>query len=170
GFDGLVIEGKADKPVYIFIDNGKVCIKNAIHLWGKDAYETTSLIREELGNPKVRVAAIGPAGEKLVSFAGIFNDGHNVAARMGLGAVMGSKMVKAIAVNGSSKIHISDRSLLNKLTGDYRTLVKTDPHFRYFTTHGTNGIFEPCYLIGDVPIKNFTEGVFQNYHILRASV
>ena len=166
GFDGLVIKGKADKPVYIFIDNGKVYIKKALHLWGKDACETTSLIREELGNPKVRVAAIGPAGEKLVSFAGIFNDGHNVAARMGLGAVMGSKMVKAIAVNGSSKIHISERSLLNKLTGDYRTLVKTDPHFRYFTTHGTNGIFEPCYLIGDVPIKNFTEGVFQNYHNL----
>ncbi|HLA28349.1 MAG TPA: aldehyde ferredoxin oxidoreductase family protein [Syntrophales bacterium] len=166
GFDGLVVKGKADKPVYIFIDNGKVYIKNAAHLWGKDTCETTSLIREELGNPKVRVAAVGPAGEKLVYFAGIFNDGHNVAGRMGLGAVMGSKMVKAIAVNGSSKIHISDRLLLKKLTGDYRTLVKTDPHFRYFTTHGTNGIFEPCYLIGDVPIKNFTEGVLQNYHNL----
>jgi aldehyde:ferredoxin oxidoreductase len=166
GFDGLVVKGKADRPVYIFIDNGNVCIKDASHLWGKDTYETVSLIQEELGNPKVRVAAIGPAGEKLVSIAGIFNDGHNAAARMGLGAVMGSKRLKAIAVNGSSRIPVYDRSLLNKLTGIYRDLVKTDPHLRYFTTHGTNGIFEPCYLIGDIPIKNFTEGVFQNYHNL----
>jgi len=161
GFDGLVIKGKADKPVYIFIDNGNVYIKDAFHLWGKDTYETGCLIREELRNPKVRVAAIGPAGEKLVSIAGICNDGHGAAARMGLGAVMGSKRLKAIAVNGSSRIPVSNRSLLKELTGNYRTLVKTDPYPRYFTTYGTNGTFEPWYLIGDVPIKNFTEGVFR---------
>lgn len=163
GFDGLVIKGKADKPVYILIDNGNVFIKDASHLWGKDTYEAEQLIREELQNSRISVAVIGPAGEKLVSIAGIFNDRHDAAARMGLGAVMGSKRLKAIVVTGSGKIPVRHRQVLKELVKNYLNLVKTDPHFRYFTKHGTNGIFEPCYAIGDVPIKNFTEGAFQNY-------
>src|SRR5665648_1073323 len=101
GFDALVIKGASTAPVYLWIKDGKVEIKDATHLWGKDTGETQKIIREELKDDKIRIAQIGPAGENLVRFANIVNELKHFNGRNGLGAVMGSKKLKAIAVRGT---------------------------------------------------------------------
>src|SRR5262245_39238093 len=100
GYDLLMLEGKAPKPVYLWIYDDVVQIRDARAFWGKTVAETEDGIREELGIPQVRVACIGPAGEKLVRFACVMNDKHRAAGRSGVGAVMGAKNLKAIAVRG----------------------------------------------------------------------
>lgn len=162
GFDGIIITGKAEKPVYLYITNDQIEIRDGSRIWLKDTYETDALLHEELGK-EVRIAAIGPAGERMCLLAGIMNDGHDAAARTGLGAVMGSKNLKAIVVQGDEKIQVANPNRLKSLTQEYYKSVKTEKQMQYFTQHGTNGIFEPCYMIGDVPIKNFKEGIFPNY-------
>src|SRR5258708_37983708 len=108
GFDALVLRGRADHPVYLWIHDGEVELRDASHLWGKDTFETHDLIRAEVGSTGRRgaeagVACIGPAGEQLVRFAAIMGDGKDARAvgRSGLGAVMGSKNLKAVAVRGT---------------------------------------------------------------------
>ena len=100
GFDAVIIEGKADKPVYLSISDGQASIKDAAHLWGKNTKETQAIIRTELQDEHVRVAMIGPGGEKLVRYACIMHGPYDAAGRGGLGAVMGSKNLKAVAVRG----------------------------------------------------------------------
>ena len=100
GFDAVIIEGKADKPVYLSINDGQASIKDATHLWGKNTKETQAIIRTELQDEHVRVAMIGPGGEKLVRYACIMHGPYDAAGRGGLGAVMGSKNLKAVAVRG----------------------------------------------------------------------
>ena len=108
GYDHIVITGKADKPVYLWIDNERVEIRDASGVWGKDTYETPNMIRQELGNPEVKVVCIGPAGENLVRFATVQNEMGNGAGRTGMGTVMGSKNLKAIAVRGTGSIKIAN--------------------------------------------------------------
>jgi aldehyde:ferredoxin oxidoreductase len=110
GFDMIIIRGKSEKPVYLFIDNGKAELRDASDLWGKDVFETTDILSERAGK-NVSVACIGPAGENLVKFSSIMNDKHRAAGRNGVGAVMGSKNLKAIVVGGGSfpKIGNPDR-------------------------------------------------------------
>ncbi|MEM3019471.1 MAG: aldehyde ferredoxin oxidoreductase N-terminal domain-containing protein, partial [Candidatus Bathyarchaeia archaeon] len=100
GFDGIVIEGASEKPVYLWIHNGKAELKDACALWGKGVWDTDDLIKAELGDRDVKLASIGPAGENLVLMAAIINDKHRAAGRAGVGAVMGSKRLKSIAVRG----------------------------------------------------------------------
>jgi len=107
GFDNVIINGKAKRPVYIWIYDGKVKIQDASYLWGKTTWETEKRIREELGDERIRVATIGPAGENLVSSACIVGDRACVAGGSGCGAVMGSKNLKAIAVRGTKSIEIA---------------------------------------------------------------
>src|SRR5207249_7316109 len=107
GYDLLILEGRAAKPVYLFIYDDSVQIRDAAAFWGKTTSETEDGIREELGIPGVRVAGIGPAGENLVRFACIINDKHRAAGRSGVGAVMGSKNLKAVAVRGTRGISVS---------------------------------------------------------------
>jgi aldehyde:ferredoxin oxidoreductase len=107
GFDHIVITGKAEKPCYLWIKDGRVEIKNAEHLWGKDTFETQSLIQHELGDPEIKVVCIGPAGERLVRFASLITDVAASATRTGTGAVMGSKNLKAIAVRGSGSVGVA---------------------------------------------------------------
>lgn len=106
GHDALLIRGRAKKPSYLFIDDDDVELRDAKEVWGKDALETESIIREEIGDDNVRVATIGPAGENLVRFALIANDGR-FAGRTGMGAVMGSKQIKAVAVRGSKAVEVA---------------------------------------------------------------
>ncbi|MFH7860183.1 MAG: aldehyde ferredoxin oxidoreductase N-terminal domain-containing protein, partial [Candidatus Aenigmatarchaeota archaeon] len=108
GFDHIIIEGKSDKPVYIWINNGEVEIKDAQHLYGKTVHETTEIILEEIKEPEASIACIGPAGEKLVRFAAVMNDRDRAAGRCGGGAIMGSKNLKAIAINGEKDIEIAN--------------------------------------------------------------
>jgi aldehyde:ferredoxin oxidoreductase len=103
GFDTIIIEEKADKPVYLWIEDGKATIKDASHLWGKETRETEQAIREELGDEKIQVSMIGPGGENMVRFACIMNGLKDAHGRGGSGAVMGSKNLKAIAVRGHDR-------------------------------------------------------------------
>ena len=102
GYDGIVITGRAEKPVSLFIVEGEAKLRDAADLWGRDTYETTDLLKK--GDPGLKVLAIGPAGENLVRFAAIGNDKGHFVGRTGLGAVMGSKRLKAICVRGSGKL------------------------------------------------------------------
>lgn len=118
GYDGIIITGKSDKPVYLWVHDGSAELHDAGHLWGKkDTHETEDAIKEELGNPKASVAAIGPAGENLCAGAMICNDKNHSFSHSGVGSVMGAKNLKAIAVFGEKTVPIADReklALLNK--------------------------------------------------------
>ena len=107
GFDHLLIEGRSDKPVYLTISDNNIQIRDAKHLWGRDTYQTPDLIRQEIDDPKVQVVCIGPAGENKVVYAAIMSGTGNSAARTGMGAVMGAKNLKAIAVRGRKGIPIA---------------------------------------------------------------
>ena len=109
GYDGLIITGASDRPVYIYIDEDVIEIRDAEVIWGKDTYEVDAILKETTTSEGV-VASIGPAGENLVKFAGIFTDGKDAraAGRTGMGAVMGSKKLKAIVVSGTKKIEVFD--------------------------------------------------------------
>jgi len=111
--DNIVVRGKASEPVYLWIDDDKVEIRPARHLWGKNIRETEAIIREELGDKRVRVAAIGQAGENLVSIANVVNEERS-ASRMGVGAVMGSKNLKAVAVRGTGEVPLFDAAKFNQ--------------------------------------------------------
>ncbi len=157
GYDAMIIQGAAEKPVYIWIKDEVVEIRDAAELWGKDTFETDDAIREMLGDEQIRVAAIGPAGENLVRFACIVNDKGHVAGRGGLGAVMGSKKLKTIAVRGSGKVTVKDRKKLIELAREWRaTGVKGTLH-----KWGTGHNVEEYYKIGALPIKNLSTSVFE---------
>ena len=122
GRSHLMIVGKSKDPVYLWIRDGDVQIRDARHLWGFDAVETQRAIRQELGDQKVQVACIGLAGENLVKFAGVRTGLKSIAARTGMGAVMGSKKLKAVAVRGTQDLRVNDpQGLLNY----YKDLVKS---------------------------------------------
>ena len=112
GFDAIVFTGRARNPVYLFLDNGKAELRDASHLWGKTTYQTTDAIQEELKDKGVRVACIGPSGEKLVRFSCVINEKTRAAGRGGGGAVMGSKNLKAIAARGDLPIKPADEARL----------------------------------------------------------
>ena len=158
GFNGIIITGKSDRPVYVEIENGNATIKDAGHLWGKGVYETQEIIRK--GKPKCRVACIGPAGENMVRFAAIMNDEGRAAGRTGLGAVMGSKRLKAISVEGNLKpvpakekeFREYVRSLRNELRGSAITSAMRGYGTAIYTEMGMD--------LGDVPAKYFTENEF----------
>jgi len=113
GYDHIVVQGKADKPVYLWIDDEDVVIRDASRLWGKDVFETDDLLKAELGRD-IQTAAIGPAGENLVRYANIMFDRYRAAAKTGVGCVMGSKNLKAIAVRGTGAIEVADPDKLRK--------------------------------------------------------
>lgn len=125
GCDGLVIQGKADKPVYLFVGDGTVQMRDASAVWGKSPLETSKILKQDLGQ-KVRIAAIGPAGENRVEFATILADG-DASGSSGFGAVMGSKNLKAIALAGSGRLAPADRAELKEITGYIRHLTGKRP-------------------------------------------
>ena len=107
GYDAVVIKGRSEKPVYLFIDDDKILYKDAGSLWGRDAIETLEMIREDIGDDNIRSASIGPGGENLVRYANITNDRHRQAGRTGVGAVMGSKNLKAVTVRGTGGVKVA---------------------------------------------------------------
>ncbi|MBW1685309.1 MAG: aldehyde ferredoxin oxidoreductase, partial [Deltaproteobacteria bacterium] len=119
GFDGIFVRGMSDKPVYLLIDRGEIELRDASHLWGVDAVDTEARLKEELGSPHYRVATIGQSGEKLSLMAGIVNDRGRLAARSGLGAVMGSKKLKALVIRGNERVATLDSGELKKLNKEF---------------------------------------------------
>ncbi len=112
GFDGIFFKGKSERPVYLLVQGDKIEIRDASHLWGKSTIETEKMLKEELGDSRVQVACIGPAGENLSFISGVVTDRGRIAARSGLGAVMGSKKLKAVVLKGNAKIPVHDRERL----------------------------------------------------------
>lgn len=156
GFDLVVIRKKADKPVYLWIDNEVVELREASHLWGKDTKVTSDLLQQELGIPsKVSVLAIGPAGENLVRYACPLNDYHHTAARGGAGAVMGDKKLKAIAVRGTGRIMMARPEEFQQAVKEARDRLMKESRL----VDGRPSTIEQYKARGDFPHKNFQAGV-----------
>jgi len=161
GWDAIIIEGKADKPVYTWINDDKVEIRDASHLWGKTTADVESQIQDELGDKRIRVTQIGPAGEKLVRTANIANDLTHFYGRCGLGAVMGSKMLKAIAVRGKKGLPLADAEKVRQVA---KWLTDITPRMKGFTDYGTSGGVAGLNAMGILPTRNFQEGQFDGFN------
>ncbi|MBE0478099.1 aldehyde ferredoxin oxidoreductase family protein [Candidatus Aerophobetes bacterium] len=158
GLDGIIIKGRAKSPVYLLIQDDKVEIKNAEHLWGKDTIETQDLLIKEHADKRLRVACIGPAGEKLSRIASIANDYGRFAARCGLGAVMGSKNLKAIAIRGTKKPQIAKKEEFHNFAKQLHQIIIKAPARASLRAYGTDGLMNVLHDFGDVPIQNFRQG------------
>jgi len=161
GYDGIFIKGKSEKPVYLLIEDDNVEIRDAADLWGKPVYEVTDILKERHGGKrKPKVLVIGPGGENLVRFAAIANDKAHYIGRTGMGAVMGSKMLKAVVVSGTGKV-------LPALPEEYKALrenllekIKENQFGQVLRSMGTAASMDPGMMMGDVPIRNWTKGEF----------
>jgi len=140
GYDHLAILGKADHPVYLYIYNDRVEIKDANHLWGLNTQKTQAKVKEELKDPDVQIACIGPAGENQYVHALILHDIQNAASRGGLGAVMGSKNLKAIAVRGTKGVSVADPKSFVELWKTYYNHYANGRGYAYSKTHNQGGI------------------------------
>ncbi len=159
GWDGIIIEGASDKPVYMVIENDKVEIKDASGLWGKNTHEVTDLLKERHGDRKKgTLASIGVAGENLVRFAGVCCENKNFAARCGMGAVMGSKKLKAIFVKGSGKVSLADPGRYTARRKIVLDKAKESIAIQFLTAQGTNAAMGLSALTGDLPAKNWALG------------
>ena len=162
GYDALVITGKSKKPCYILIENGEIKFKDATKLWGKGTYETQEILKEQIKINGLRIACIGPAAENLVRYACIMNDEGRAQGRCGLGAIMGSKKLKAIAIQKHSKITGQDKKamleLRKKIDGEKEQLSQLLPIMQYL--YGTNLYMDMGMFAGDVPAYYFTESEF----------
>jgi aldehyde:ferredoxin oxidoreductase len=160
GFDGLWITGKAERPVYLWVTKGKIEIRPAQHLWGRsDTYETQVAIKQELGEPSAKVLTIGLAGENLLPFAVILGDHGRVAGRTGMGAIMGSKYLKAIAIRGHSSIPFYSPDRFAKLRGKVNRELRTDlvsKGLRDFGTASASDVFD---YFGMMPKRYFSVGM-----------
>ncbi len=153
GYDAVIVEGRAEEPVYLRVDSQKAEIRRAGGLWGLEVAEAERAIHRELGDTRIRTAMIGPAGERLVRFACIFNDISHAAGRTGLGAVMGSKNLKAIAVKGARNPEMADRRKILEMSRwmarNYRTRCR-------FWEYGTGSIMDYYESVGNLPVRNFS--------------
>jgi len=159
GYDAIIFYGKAEKPVYLWVDDDAVQIMDAKHLWGKSPQETEDAIRNELKDFYIRVASIGPAGEKLVRIACIINDRTRAAGRCGLGAVMGSKNLKAIAIRGSKDVKVPNQDRLLELVKIQHERMK-GPAARKYRTLGTPENVLVLQKLAAMPTNNFTRATF----------
>jgi aldehyde:ferredoxin oxidoreductase len=170
GYDLIIFEGRSEEPVYLSICDDVVEIKAARHLWGKTTHETEDIIRDEIGNywkaRETHIACIGPAGEKLARLAAIINDKHRAAGRGGLGAVMGSKNLKAIAVRGTKTITVADKDACREAFLSILEINKKSPATSLETANsypnqGTARVVNITNAKGILPVRNFQGGVFE---------
>ena len=164
GFDAIIFSGRAEAPVYLWIDQGNADIRKADHIWGKNTHETTDTLLAET-DAKAKVACIGPAGEKGVLFASIINDKHRAAGRSGVGAVMGSKNLKAVVVKGKGRIPLANPDRfkdVNKNVLDiFKEGIKETP--LGLTVNGTAGVVVATQNFGVLPTKNWQQGTFDGW-------
>ncbi|UCB47184.1 MAG: aldehyde ferredoxin oxidoreductase family protein [Spirochaetota bacterium] len=157
GYDAVFFTGVSEKPVYVFLNDGKVEFNDAGHIWGKDTAHTDKAIKEELKDDKVRVSCIGPAGEAQSYIAAILHE-ECAAARSGLAAVMGSKKLKAFVVRGTNKVPVADSENLSEVRKEYLQGIKEteDEMAVALKDYGTCGVFSASLVVADTPIKNWT--------------
>ncbi|MBE5781563.1 MAG: aldehyde ferredoxin oxidoreductase, partial [Clostridiales bacterium] len=164
GFDAVVVKGRSETPVYLWIHNGQCEIRDASHLWGKDTGEAEAMVREELGDRLIRVAGIGPAGENMVRYACVINERKHSAGRTGAGAVMGSKNLKLIACRGKNtelSYEYANPDALKEFMKRMPEIVKS-PGVTGMA-YGTHPVIIGSQEIGQLPTHNFSEGVYEDY-------
>ncbi len=169
GYDMIILEGKADEPVYLWIEDDEIEIRDAQDLWGKDVFETEDLIRAEIENPwiarETRISCIGPAGENLVKIASIMCDKHRAAARCGIGAVMGSKNLKAVAVRGTKGVTVANPEAFKQaVDGALLSISNSIQSSEFFPKYGSGGQVDFYNEIGLVPHNNFRELGLEQAH------
>ena len=161
GYDGIIITGISKKPVYLWVSDKEVEIRDASHLWGKDTFETEELLRGEVGDKRVKVMSIGQAGENLVKYAAIVNDKGSLAGRTGMGAVMGSKKLKAVAFRGNAKAAIADENAYKEVRKRAQDSIKVSVTGEGLHAYGSNVHMEYGMAISDVPVKNWREAMWE---------
>ncbi len=160
GYDGLVVEGMSEEPVYLWIDNDKVELRDARHLWGKKTLEAEEMIREEIGDDKIHIAVIGPAGEKLIPFAMVLLD-IRAAGRGGMGAVMGSKKLKAVAVRGTGHVHVPNMLQIYNTALCINERMASNPAVKGLSEYGTPRNVASMNAAGILPTRNWQTEVFE---------
>jgi aldehyde:ferredoxin oxidoreductase len=167
GYTGIVITGRAAQPVYLWIHDGEAELRPAGHLWGRTTSEVDDLLKAELGDNKIEIAQVGPAGEKLVRLAAIMNMGNRANGRTGMGAVMGSKNLKAIVARGTSKkLPLADAAGLNKLARWGSAEIPNNADVLDLRTNGTEGVLEYQHASGTLPTFNYNAGQFDQYEAI----
>jgi aldehyde:ferredoxin oxidoreductase len=162
GYDGVVITGCSDKPVWLSIVDGKAALHGASDIWGKDSYVAQEMVRQALGDQKARVACIGVAGENRVKMAAVMNDHGRAAGRTGMGAVMGSKRLKAIGVRGQAKVPLADPERLKALARDIIVDLSDSVFFQALRLAGTSGTLDAVVMYGDMPARYYQQGSWDN--------
>lgn len=160
GYDALILRGKAEKPVYIVLGDDSVEIAPAEDLWGKDVYETTDILKERHGK-QCKVLAVGPAAENGVLFGSITNDYGHHFGRSGMGTVMASKNVKAVAAQGSKKMEYADPEKVKAMQEEHRELVKESIFCSALSAFGTGANMDAKMYEGDVPTRNWGQGIWE---------
>jgi aldehyde:ferredoxin oxidoreductase len=161
GFDAVIITGKAENPSYLWINDGRVEIRSAEKIWGLETGPAQEKIREEVREKRARIALIGPAGENLVRYACVVNELKHVNGRTGMGAVMGSKNLKAVAVRGTKKVEIHDPEKLRELSKNLVELIAEHGPNRVLHKLGTSNIVTVINNLGILPTHNFRTGFFE---------
>jgi len=162
GYDAIIIEGRAEAPAYIWINNETVEVRDASDVWGQDTHMTTEKLTKET-DPNAKVACIGPAGERQVLLAAIINDKHRAAGRGGLGAVMGSKNLKAVVVRGTSRVDVADEEEFSEILDESLMVIRKNPITdKSLPTLGTAVLVNLVNEHGMYPTRNFQEGVFED--------
>ena len=158
GFDAIVVKGASDTPVYLWINEGKAELRDASHLWGKTTLDVDTILEDELGDKRIEIAQIGPAGEKMANFAAIMNMSNRAWGRTGTGAVMGSKKLKAIVVRGTHKVTPADKKAVAALS---KAGAKSFPGsgMEGFGRYGTPGVVMGQQASGGLPTRNWDAGV-----------
>ena len=164
GYDVIILTGKSETPVYVFVKDSEVQFLPAENIWGLDVEKTEEAIRNELGDPKVRIAEIGPAGENLVKFSSIMVDAHRAAGRGGAGAVMGSKNMKALVVRGSgTRTEIADPEAFKTYTKQARKELKEEPFVEsLLSKYGTPAFTGAVNSVGCLPTRNWQTTTFEH--------
>ncbi len=162
GYDGIVVRGRSENPVWLSIIEGQPpALQDASPLWGLDTYETQQRLRDELGDQKLRVSSIGPAGENRVLYAAIMNDQGRAAGRTGMGAVMGSKNLKAIAVRGTQRVPLADKKRFSSTAKQAIKIVTDDVVTEALRQMGTTQVVDWSIMWGSLPNRHWTQASFE---------
>jgi len=166
GWDAIVIKGQSAEPVYVSIVDDVVEFHTAGHIWGEETFETVERIRQELGDGKTRIAAIGPAGERLIRMASIVHDCNRLTGRTGMGAVMGSKKLKAVAVRGTGHAEAADKEQIKELARFVAHNI--DWMAGWLKPYGTGQHLAAMTEVGNLPVRNFKGGLFKEAEAISA--
>lgn len=166
GFDVLIITGRSPEPVYLWIHDGEAQLRDARHLWGKATKDVEEGIRQELNDEKIIVAQTGLAGENLVRYACIVNNLKHANGRTGMGAVMGSKHLRAVAVRGHREVPVQDPEVIKEAVKRFANSWRENPDNMGLYNHGTAGVVEPLNAAGILPTRNFVDGEFEGCHTI----